>query len=323
MKKVLITGAAGLIGLIAVDHFRQAGWRVTATDLASRVPAGGDDLVAWRPLDLADLAPADVEGLDAVVHLGALTLSAERRQVGGRTVLVDARDMLAVNVLGTETLFRLASQASVPCVVWASTAGVYGRPPGDLDAGYASQQGPFRPGSLYAHTKLMCEGLARHYADSSSTRFVGMRPTFSYGLGRLTGISGAFAAFIADAISGRPAVLTPPFGASGRLQLIYVDDMARSLVSCAELALSAGADIPRAIVLNSPTRELLTIARIVELLREITGNDQVSVQAEHFSEEMVMPLMDTTTAAGLLGFEQRYPFTDAVRDMAEKIGRPL
>lgn len=315
MPKVLMTGAAGLVGRAAVREFTTAGWEVHATDVLP--PRESSDAAAdpWSVLDVTAVTPEDLAGVDTVVHLGALTLSAEHTTT--------ARQMLDVNVIGSERLFRCAADSGVRRVVWASSAAVYGRPLEEVGGTPASQRGPFRPGSLYGHTKLICEGLAAHHAQSSDTTFVGIRPTFSYGLDRLSGISGAFAQWIKDAIEGREAVLRPPFGASGRLQLMHVIDLARSLVSCAELDLAADGSTERSMVLNSPTREVLTIAELVDQLGAVTSNPAVSVQQAHFDEEMVMPLMDTTTAAELLEFTQQLTFRRAVAHMAQELGVEL
>ena len=314
-RTVLLTGAAGLVGRAAIDQFVAAGWDVVATDVDGRIEGEPPcPRVLWTALDVTTMSAEVLAGVDTVVHLGALTLSAE--------ATTTAQTMLDVNVLGTQRLFQSAVASDVRRVVWASSAAVYGRPFGNLDGNRVSQLGPFRPISLYGHTKLMCEGLAAHHAHKGGTTFVGMRPTFSYGLGRLTGISGRFAQWIADAIEGRPAVLGPPFGASGRLQLMHVHDLARSLVACAELDLGDESDT-RATVLNSPTRELLTIEQLVQQLIEVTDNAAVSVQQPHVDEEMIMPLMDTATATDLLGFEQQLPFRKAVLHMADELGVAL
>ena len=320
-RTVLVTGAAGLIGVPAVREFVRAGWRVIATDIANTERLEPSASILVRECDVLDLTAADLEGVSAVVHLGALTLSSEpRRDVAGAD-RADSRPMVSVNVLGTEHLFRIAVAASVPAVVYASTAAVYGPPPPSYDGVTAyPSDGPFRPSSLYAHSKLMCEGLAEHYAASSKSRFVGMRPTFSYGLERLTGISGAFAQFIVDAVAGRPARLGAPFGLSGQLQLIYVDDMARSFVAAVELALE-GWGPQRAVVLNSPTTEMLRMDQIVRVVVEETGNRDVALEQPHFDRQLVMPVMDTRFAADLLGFEQRYPFRSAVREIASRVSQ--
>src|SRR5690606_27245861 len=128
-------------------------------------------------------------------------------------VLDRAERMVAVNVVGTQRLFAAAVEAGLPGVVYASTVGVYGTPLAhDLgEDGEAGSDGPFAPFAIYSCTKLMTEGLAGFYARSFPTRFLGLRPTLSYGLGRLTGIAGGLVRWIVDAAAGRTAVLGSPF----------------------------------------------------------------------------------------------------------------
>ena len=320
--RVYITGAAGLIGKEAVRAFVRAGWTVSATDMIS-APSGLQlDRTTWGVQRVEDITAQTLEGFDAVVHLAALTLSAEQKSFGASADLPDARTMLGANVLGTEALFRAAAAASLPAVVYASTAAVYGRPQfhTHLAGGTVERSGPFRPTSLYAHTKLMCEGLADFYAEHSESRFIGIRPTFSYGLGRLSGISGMFAAWIVQAIRGEAAVLGFPFGQDGQLQLIYAKDMAQTFVDAAVAGRAGrGTGDTRSAVYNSPTRQCLSMKEIASIVRDCTGNSQVRIAEGPFTPQLQMPTMSTVDAFETLGSEQRYPLAQAVADMARDL----
>jgi UDP-glucose 4-epimerase len=322
-KSVYVTGAAGLIGKDVVRAFCEAEWKVTAADVVTPPLDAELEKAVWCIERVEDLSAATLTGYDAVVHLGALTLSSEQKTFGATTALPDARPMLGVNVLGTENIFRASSEARTPCVVYASTAAVYGRPlfHTHLSGGTVLDTGPFRPSSLYAHTKLMCEGLADFYSTHGSTRFIGLRPTFSYGLGRLTGISGMFALWLAKAIRGERAILPFPFGLEGQLQLIYVKDMAQSFVDAA-IAGSEGANIlPKAAVYNSPTKQILKMEEIQSIVRATTDNDDVHVTEGPFTPELQMPTMSTSEAFKMLGCVQRFPLAEAIKDMANELRR--
>lgn len=324
MEKVLVTGAAGLIGQSVLEDLRASGREIIALDRVHVEAASGS--VETLIKDIRDVTPADLAGVGAVVHLAALTLSSEKTAFGQAAAPVtSAEQMLGVNVIGSDALFRAAVHAGVPTVVYASTAAVYGSPgwhttpPGGVSIG-----GPFRPGSLYAHTKLMVEGLADFYGSAHATRFVGIRPTFSYGLGRLVGISGMFAQWIVDAVEGRPAHLPAPFGWSGHLQLIYVADMARAFTASVTAA-QDGNRFERfahlgSVVINSPTSQRLSMHEIAATLREQTGNDQVTVAEDDFSLQLQMPEMETSSAFEFLGVDQEFPLDEAVRDITRRLG---
>jgi UDP-glucose 4-epimerase len=322
-KSVYITGAAGLIGKDVVRAFHKAGWKIKATDVVVPPQMAELEQVSWQTERAEDVTAANLAGYDAVVHLGALTLSSEQKTFGATSALPDARTMLGVNVMGSENIFRTSSEAGVACVVYASTAAVYGRPlfHTHLSGGTVLDTGPFRPTSLYAHTKLMCEGLADFYASHGSTRFVGLRPTFSYGLGRLLGISGMFALWIAKAIRGEEAVLPFPFGLEGQLQLIYVKDMAQSFVDAAIAGTAAASELPRAAVFNSPTKQILGMEEIQSIVRDATKNKNVHIAKGPFTPELQMPTMSTGEAFKMLGCVQRFPLAEAVNDMADELRR--
>ena len=170
---------------------------------------------------------------------------------------------------------------------------------------------------------MLGEGLAEFYGSAYPTRFVGIRPTFSYGLGRLVGISGMFAQWIVDAVEGRPAKLPTPFGWSGQLQLIYVSDMARTFTE----SMTAARDDEKfkrfaqtnSVVINSPTKQRLSMQEIVDTLLARTGNKQVTVIEDNFSPQLQMPVMETTSAFDFLDFEQRFPLDEAIRDIADRL----
>jgi UDP-glucose 4-epimerase len=324
-KRAYITGASGLIGKETVRAFCDAGWSVTATDIVKLPLDGGLSRADWKIERAEDVSAGTLKGVDALIHLAALTLSAQQKSFGAEVDLPDARPMLGLNVLGTESLFRAAAESGLPCVAWASAGGIYGQPTYHtyLEGRTVQDTGPFRPLSLYAHTKLMCEGIASFYAASSSTQFIGLRPTFSYGLGRLSGISGMFAEWIAQAIRGEKAVLGHPFGLAGQLQLIYVKDMAQAFVDAAVVGTSGKKDL-KGVVYNSPTRQILPMGEILRVVRATTGNENVHVAEQGpFAPEIQMPTMATSEAFDILGSVQRYPLDESIRDMAKELNHVL
>ncbi len=74
--KILLTGHKGYIGAAAAPLLRAAGHEVSGldTDLYQGCDFG-DELEAIPELrkDLRDLTPSDLEGFDAIVHMGALS----------------------------------------------------------------------------------------------------------------------------------------------------------------------------------------------------------------------------------------------------------
>jgi nucleoside-diphosphate-sugar epimerase len=164
--RVLVTGAAGVIGTAVREHLGEAYDLVSMT----RRPAEFPSIVA----DISDLAAIEpaFEGIDAVVHLAA-TIS----------VMSPWEDVLRDNIIGTYNVFEAAKRANVGCVVFASSNHAVG--------GYEVEGAPgiyaldderqidttvqIRPDSYYGVSKAFGEALGRYYLDAFGMRVFCLR----------------------------------------------------------------------------------------------------------------------------------------------------
>src|SRR5262245_3001368 len=152
--KVLITGAAGRIGRVLT-----AG--LTNHDLRLTDVVEVDDPRFVRA-DLTDQADVDraVEGMDAVVHLGAVPDEAPFAQIAGP------------NLHGTFHVFDACRRLHANRIVFASSnhaTGMY--PVGEP----LTENVPPRPDGLYGASKVWGEALGRMYVDRFALEFVGLR----------------------------------------------------------------------------------------------------------------------------------------------------
>ncbi len=150
MERVLITGAAGAIGTVLRPALREGLAELRLSDLADI-----DDLVGCETSVAADLTDFDavlhaVEGVDAVVHLGAIPNEAAFDVIAGP------------NLHGVYHVFEACRRHGVRRIVYASSnhaTGMY--PVGEpLDGDVAP-----RPDGLYGASKVFGEALARMYVD--------------------------------------------------------------------------------------------------------------------------------------------------------------
>jgi uronate dehydrogenase len=147
-SSVLLTGAAGRVGSVLRDGLASK----HVLRLTDRQP-----LVPKHPTEeirLCDLADADgiarlCEGMDAIVHMGALPQEGDWPQ------------LLSANIAGTINIFEGARRAGVRRVVFASTNHVTGMHPRSRRLSSAS---PVRPDSRYGLTKAFGEDLGALYA---------------------------------------------------------------------------------------------------------------------------------------------------------------
>ena len=154
-ERVLVTGAAGVVGTLMRPRLRRRGRVLRLLDLAPMEtdPAAGEaeELLVGSVTDPEAMARA-CKGVDAVIHLGGLSREAPWE------------DTLAVNVDGTRTLLEAAREAGVRRVVLASSNHAVGfRPVAEAGPdGLPADSSP-RPDTYYGVSKAAIEALGSLY----------------------------------------------------------------------------------------------------------------------------------------------------------------
>ncbi|HEX6699795.1 MAG TPA: SDR family oxidoreductase, partial [Gaiellaceae bacterium] len=171
--RVLVTGHHGYIGSVVAPQLAEAGHDVLGLDafLYRGCDFGGDGArVEERVGDVRDVQPADLAGLDAVVHFAALS----NDPLGD----LNPEWTYDVNLEGTIHLARAAKEAGVPRFVFASSCSMYGASSRDdvLD-----EDAPLRPLTAYAESKVRAEEQLSALADSGFSP-VSLRNATAYGV---------------------------------------------------------------------------------------------------------------------------------------------
>lgn len=178
-KKVLITGASGLIGTIIRERL---GDRYEFSAL-NRRPVAGIECVQADIADYNSILPA-FEGKEAVVHLSAYTGSDED------PLAEDWEQNLHHSVIGCRNVYEAAARAGVKRFVFGSSgctilgyerdypynvlvAGEYDKAPATWT--YATKDWPVRPDGMYGCCKAFGEVLGRRYADAYGMSVVCIR----------------------------------------------------------------------------------------------------------------------------------------------------
>ncbi|MEX3936243.1 NAD-dependent epimerase/dehydratase family protein [Paraburkholderia phymatum] len=149
-RRLLLTGAAGNLGRQLRGALADWADIVHVTDI---VPPG--DAAAHEETSVVDLADREavmhmVEGVDAIVHLGGISIDAP------------FDDLLEANFRSTYNVYEAARKHGVKRIVFASSNHAIGFHPVTevLDA-----DSPHRPDSLYGVSKCFGESLSRYYYD--------------------------------------------------------------------------------------------------------------------------------------------------------------
>ena len=188
--KVLVTGAAGFIGMHVAERLLARGDAVVGLDSfsdyydvslkrarAARLAEFGDRF-AMREMDLVDReAVADLirtgpsgDGFDRVIHLAA--------QAGVRHSLTHPHDYIDTNLVGFANILEGCRHAETPHLTYASSSSVYGL---NTTMPFAVGQTVDHPLSLYAATKKANELMAHSYSHLYRLPTTGLRFFTVYG----------------------------------------------------------------------------------------------------------------------------------------------
>jgi UDP-glucose 4-epimerase len=161
---VVVTGAGGNLGRVAIPALQTYGHDVRAVDFRSEV----DGALHADLRDPADVRRA-VAGADAVVHAAALH--------GVHLDRYEPADYWATNVTATFNVYEAAREAGVRRVVLCSSMAVYGAGAERTNESWAvvTEDVEPQPTDVYGLSKLLCEQLGRHYARVHSITTVALR----------------------------------------------------------------------------------------------------------------------------------------------------
>lgn len=156
---VLVTGHRGYIGTVLVDMLLERGHDVVGldTDLYRRSTFGSEPRsVPTIEKDVRDVDASDVDGVDGIIHLAALS----------NDPLGDLRPELTyeINHRASVRLATLAKENGVERFLFSSSCSTYGAA-GDT---YVDETSDFNPVTPYAESKVMVE---RDLSDLADDRF--------------------------------------------------------------------------------------------------------------------------------------------------------
>lgn len=256
--RCLVTGGAGFIGSNLVRLLLERGHEVTVLDNLATGYEG--NLEPFKEVETVrgDIRDADavnraVLGKDAVFHLAA--------SVGNKKSIDDPVYDASHNVLGTINVLQAMREHDVGNIVYSSSAGIFGEPQYQpVDEGH-----PVEPDSPYGATKLAGEKLALSYMKLYGVKAACLRYFNVYGKNQRFDAYGNVIPIFASRIA-RGEKLTIFGDGEQTRDFIDVGDVAAANVAAAENAEARG-------TFNVGTGTEISINRLVEVLREVTGKD--------------------------------------------------
>ena len=231
---ILVTGAAGFIGMHVADRLMAQGHAVVGIDnLNDYYPvslkqarldslrAAHGKLFTFHQLDFADMdalnATLHDQVIESIVHLGA--------QAGVRYSLINPHAYVRSNLAGHVNMLELARERRVRHLVYASSSSVYG---GNDTLPFRVEDRADHPVSLYAATKRADELMSETYAHLFRIPMTGLRFFTVYGPWGRPDM--AMWIFTSKILAGQPI---PVFN-HGRMQrdFTYIDDIVTGILGC-------------------------------------------------------------------------------------------
>jgi UDP-glucose 4-epimerase len=294
--RIVVTGGAGYVGSITVEHLLGAGHEVLVIDDLSTghrdAIAAGACFVHGDLRDPAALAAAFAGGADAVIHFAARSLVAESMR--------DPFGYWEHNMTTTLALLRAMREAAVPRCVFSSSAAVYGEPKSVPIA----ETAPAAPQHAYGGSKHAIELLLADAAREFGLQSIALRYFNAAGASRAHGEdhrpeSHLIPAVLRSARAGTPVVVhgddwPTPDGTCIR-DYVHVEDLARAHAA-ALVAIESGVQG----ALNLGTAHGHSVRQVIATAEKVTGRPiAVRIGPRRPGDPPVL-VADATRAARLL-----------------------
>jgi UDP-glucuronate 4-epimerase len=308
---VLVTGAAGFIGMHVARALAEGGRDVVGVDDFDPyydVALKEARVDALRPLARfrlvrADLADAHAcarlfgERYDAVVHLAA--------QPGVRHSLVAPQAYVRNNVVAFGHVLEGCRRQALRHLVYASSSSVYGA---NRELPFSEDQDVDHPVSLYAATKKANELMAHSYSHLFRLPTTGLRFFTVYGpWGRPDQAPMLFAKAISE---GRPIDVFN--GGRMRRDFTYVDDVAEGVVRVLAQPPAPDADGAPYAVYNIGNHEAVDLERFIATLERLLGRAAIRRELPMQPGDVPATYASIDRLQALTGFAPRTPLDEGL-----------
>jgi nucleoside-diphosphate-sugar epimerase len=304
--KVLLTGHQGYLGSVMAPVLRAAGHEVLGLDsgmFADCVLGPRPDDPPGAPADLRTVPADRLAGVDAVVHLAALS----NDPLGS----LEPELTYAINHAASVRLARLAKAAGVRRFLYASTCSVYGAAGEEL----VTEDAPLRPVTPYAESKVRVEDDLHALADPGFSP-VSLRNATAFGFSPRLRADIVLNNLVGHAVlTGEVRVLSD--GTPWR-PLVHALDIAGAF----EAALAAPVEAVHDKAFNVGTElNNLTVRQIAEAVTRAVPDAKLVITGEAGPDPRSYRVDFSRIRAALPAFEARWTVEAGARELADAYTR--
>jgi len=297
-KKILLTGAFGNIGSLAIRELLSQGYHVVAFDKASDVTKKNSKKftdtgieIFWGDITVKQDIASALQGVDAVIHLAGIFPPTSENF---------PKLSQAVNVDGTRNVVEAMEKSpTAKRLVFASSIAVYGKHQGRIPPPLKASD-PISPDDFYGKHKAECEAIIK----ASSLSWTIMR------------ISACPPVNIANMASfkGAPIFESHP---DSRLENIHPADAALAFVN----AVACNAAIGKILLLGGGVKNQVTMHQMFNIMVGAIGLQPLPREAFQLKEPVDFhgDWLDTEESQRLLKF-QRHDIQQHYQDFWNSIG---
>jgi UDP-glucose 4-epimerase len=307
--KILVTGGCGLIGSTTIDQILRE-YKPAKIVILDNLVRGSLDNVTSALADKrvtlvrgdirdAELVRETMRGMDAVIHMAALRITA---------CAADPREAFDTMCAGSFNVVDAARLEGVKKVIAASSASIYG-----LAEKFPTSEDhhPYNDETWYGASKTMLEGLLRSYKSMFKLPYVALRYFNVYG--PRMDIHGKYTEVLIRWMERIEAGQAPIIFGDGltTMDFVYIDDVARANVRA--LASDVSGE-----VFNVARGEETSLRGLAEALLKTMGSD---LDLEFGPERSVNPvsrrLADISKAERMLGFRAKVSLEEGLGRLVE------
>jgi UDP-glucose 4-epimerase len=321
--KILVIGGAGYIGSHVVREFLDRGYEVTVFDNLSTGRKENlfdeAEFVCGDILRTEELAKVMQQGFDGCVHLAALKAAGDS--------MLKPEEFSVTNICGTVSVVNQAAACGVGCLIFSSTAAIFGSPrylPID-------EEHPKDPENYYGFTKLEIERILEWYERLKGLRFAAVRYFNAAGFdvqGRICGLernpANLLPIVMEAALGIRPKISVfgddyPTRDGTCIRDYVHVSDLAAAHVAAFEYVVNNR----QSLSVNLGSETGVSVLEMIERARQLTGRPIPTEITSRRAGDPPNLVATSSKARELLGWVPKFSSLDTLIESTWNVYRKV